>query len=99
MVEINWTEQSLDDINNIAEFIAKDSVKYANIQVELFFERTHILKTMPMSGKITPEINKTKIRELNSGNYRIIYKIVSKNRIDILTVHNGYRLLKKTRVK
>ncbi|MBC7695545.1 MAG: hypothetical protein H7141_08885 [Burkholderiales bacterium] len=44
MVEINWTEQSLDDINNIAEFIAKDSIKYANIQVELFFERTHILK-------------------------------------------------------
>lgn len=99
MVEINWTEQSLDDINNIAEFIAKDSVKYANIQVELFFERTHVLKAMPMYGKITPELNKTKIRELNSGNYRIIYKIINKDRIDILTVHNGYRLLKKTRVK
>lgn len=99
MVEINWTYQSLDDINNIAEFIAKDSIKYANIQVELFFERTHILKTMPMFGKITPELNKTKIRELNSGNYRIIYKVVNKRRIDILTVHNGYRLLKKTRIK
>ncbi len=99
MVEINWTEQSLDDINNIAEFIAKDSVKYANIQVELFFERTHILKAMPLSGKIVPETNKTKIRELNSGNYRIIYKIVNKHRIDILTIHNGYRLLKKTKLK
>lgn len=99
MVEINWTEQSLDDINNIAEFIAKDSVKYANIQVELFFERTRILKTMQLSGKIVPETNKTKIRELNSGNYRIIYKIVNKQRIDILTIHNGYRLLKKTKLK
>jgi toxin ParE1/3/4 len=99
MVEINWTEQSLEDVNNIAEFIAKDSIKYANIQVELFFERTHILKTMPLSGKIVPETNKTKIRELNSGNYRIIYKIVNKQRIDILTIHNGYRLLKKTKLK
>ncbi|MBK6983842.1 MAG: type II toxin-antitoxin system RelE/ParE family toxin [Bacteroidetes bacterium] len=99
MVEISWTEQSIEDINNIAEYIAKDSVKYANIQVELFFERTHILKTMPLSGKITPELNKPKIRELNSGNYRIIYKIVSKNQIDILTVHNGYKLLKKTKLK
>jgi addiction module RelE/StbE family toxin len=99
MVEISWTEQSLEDINNIAEYIAKDSVKYSNIQVELFFERTHILKTMPLSGKITPELNKPKIRELNSGNYRIIYKIVSKNQIDILTVHNGYKLLKKTKLK
>ncbi|MBI3518941.1 MAG: type II toxin-antitoxin system RelE/ParE family toxin [Bacteroidetes bacterium] len=99
MVEINWTEQSLEDMNNIAEFIAKDSIKYANIQVELFFERTHILKTMPLSGKIVPEMNKAKIRELNSGNYRIIYKIVNKQRIDILTIHNGYRLLKKTKLK
>ena len=99
MVEISWTEQSLEDINNIAKYIAKDSVKYANIQVELFFERTHILKTMPLSGKITPELNKPKIRELNSGNYRIIYKIVSKNQIDIITVHNGYKLLKKTKLK
>jgi mRNA-degrading endonuclease RelE of RelBE toxin-antitoxin system len=54
---------------------------------------------MPLSGKITPELNKPKIRELNSGNYRIIYKIVSKNQIDILTVHNGYKLLKKTKLK
>ena len=99
MVEVNWTEQSLDDINNIAEFIAKDSIKYANIQVELFFERTHVLKTMPLAGKVTPELNKPKIRELNSGNYRIIYKIISKYRIDILTVHNGYKLLKKTKLK
>jgi mRNA-degrading endonuclease RelE of RelBE toxin-antitoxin system len=54
---------------------------------------------MPLSGKIVPETNKTKIRELNSGNYRIIYKIVNKQRIDILTIHNGYRLLKKTKLK
>ncbi|HMQ69264.1 MAG TPA: hypothetical protein PKA90_09705 [Ignavibacteria bacterium] len=31
MVEINWIPQSLYDIDNIAEFIARDSVKYANI--------------------------------------------------------------------
>ncbi len=99
MVEINWTEQSLDDINSIAEFIAKDSVKYAQLQVELFFERIKILHTMPSAGKVVPELNKLKIRELNAGNYRIIYRIVNKNRIDVLTVHNGYRLLKKTKLK
>jgi len=32
MVKINWTPQSSYDIDNIAEFIAKDSEKYAKIQ-------------------------------------------------------------------
>lgn len=99
MVEINWTLQAIDDIENIAEYIAKDSVKYAQLQVELFFNRVTILKTFPLSGKIVPELNKSKIRELNSGNYRIIYKIVNKQRIDILTIHNGYQLLKKSKFK
>ncbi len=42
MVEIKWTEQSIDDINNIAEFIGKDSIKFAKIQVQLFFDKTEI---------------------------------------------------------
>ena len=37
MVKVIWTDQSIDDINNIAEFIAKDSFKYAQIQVNTFF--------------------------------------------------------------
>ena len=75
MVEIRWTYQSLEDIENIAEFIAKDSPKYAKIQVQLFFDRTEILKTYPKSGRIVPETNDKEIRELILGNYRIIYHI------------------------
>lgn len=37
MVEVIWTDQAIDDINNIAEFISKDSFKYAQIQVSKFF--------------------------------------------------------------
>jgi len=99
MVEVNWTEQALKDVENIAEYIAKDSAKFANIQVKIFFDKVKILSDLPYSGKIVPEINKEKIRELNSGNYRIIYLIVNKTRIDILTVHNGYRLLRKRAIK
>ncbi len=42
MVEINWTPQSLYDINNIAEFIAKDSERYAKIQTERFFKARYV---------------------------------------------------------
>jgi toxin ParE1/3/4 len=93
MVEIKWTQQSIEDINNIADYIAKDSVKFANLQVERIFERVEILKSTPLSGRIVPEINNLKIRELILGNYRIIYKVLNKRRIDILTVHHSARLL------
>ena len=93
MVEIRWTKQALEDIDNIAEFIAKDSVKYAKIQVYRFFERTEILKLQPRSGRIVPEIGDEKIRELIMGNYRIIYRLVTDHRVDILTIHHSRRLL------
>jgi len=94
MVEIKWTDQALEDIQNIAEFIAKDSTRYANIQVKRFFDRIEILENQPRSGRIVPEIGDDKIRELILGNYRIIYYVASKQQIDILTIHHSRRLLK-----
>lgn len=99
MAEIKWTDQSLNDIENIAEFIAKDSEYYASVQVNRFFEETEILHQLPYSGRIVPEINNKDVREIISGNYRIIYKIVSSNRIDILTVHNSNRMIKDIRLR
>jgi toxin ParE1/3/4 len=98
MVEVNWTDQAIEDINNIAGFIAKDSEKYANIQVARFFERAAVLETNALLGRIVPETNNKSIRELILGNYRIIYAIIHKKQIDILKVHNGYRLLKNSPV-
>jgi addiction module RelE/StbE family toxin len=97
MAEIRWTDQSLIDIENIAEFISKDSERYASIQVERFFEETEILKTFPQSGRIVPEINNKHIREIILGNYRIIYRIFSASKIDIITVHHSSKLIKKSR--
>lgn len=95
MVEIRWTSQSIDDLNNIAEFISKDSPKYARLFIEKIFDRSEILTTHPNSGRIVPEIKDESIRELIFNSYRIIYKLYSK-RIDVLTVHHGSRLLKNS---
>lgn len=99
MVEIRWTPQAIEDINSIAEFIAKDSFRYAKIQTERFFDTTEILLTKPSIGRIVPEIKKTNIRELILGNYRIIYKIISTKRIDILTIHHSARRITKSKLK
>ena len=93
MVKINWTVQAITDIENIADFIAKDSERYARIQVNRFFETVEILETNPKIGRLVPEFNHETIRELVLGNYRIVYHLVSENLIDILTVHHSKRLL------
>jgi plasmid stabilization system protein ParE len=37
MVKIRWNEEALADIDEIAEYIAADSITYAMMQVEKFF--------------------------------------------------------------
>ena len=93
MVEIRWTKQAIQDIDNIAEFISKDSEHYAKIQVQRFFESTKVLVRFPTAGKIVMEKQDSSIREVLVGSYRIIYKIINKSKIDVLTVHHSKRLL------
>ncbi len=98
MVEVNWTDQAIDDISNIAKFIAKNSERYAEIQIEKFFELAKILEKIPFSGRMVPESDNKLIRELILGNYRLIYFVVNKNRVDIITVHHGSMLLENSPV-
>ena len=93
MVRINWTIQARDDLKNISDYIAQDSVKYAKLQVVRIKTRTKVLYDHIRIGKVVPEFNDPIIRELIEGNYRIIYKITSETRVDILTIHHVARKL------
>lgn len=93
MAEINWTPQALEDIDNIASYIAKDSLHYADLFVERVFEKVTILNHSPRAGRKVPEFNEDSIRELIYGNYRIVYRISGETHLDILTVYHSARLL------
>ena len=99
MVRINWTLQARDDLKSIAEYISKDSKRYAKLQVLRIKYRVRILNSQIYIGKIVPEIDEQTIRELIEGRYRIIYKIISKNQVDILTVHHSARDLTRREIK
>ena len=96
MVNVVWTESTLSDLNDIGEFIGKDSVRYAELTVTRLFESTNILETHPKAGKKVPELNNNSFRELIRGSYRIIYFHVDELQIEILTVHRSSRLLGNT---
>ncbi|WP_423820099.1 type II toxin-antitoxin system RelE/ParE family toxin [Salinimicrobium sp. TIG7-5_MAKvit] len=98
MVQINWTVQAREDLQSIVKYIARDSLKYARLQIIRIRLRTKILTSHIYSGKIVEEINREDIRELIEGNYRIIYRIVDQERVDILTVHHSARDLGKRKL-
>ncbi|MEI6817568.1 MAG: type II toxin-antitoxin system RelE/ParE family toxin [Bacteroidota bacterium] len=94
MVEITWSEDARENLIDIFDFISKDSIHYANKEIQLITNRVKILQGFPMSGKIVPEIKKENVRELIEGSYRIVYEIFSEHAITILTVHHSSKLLK-----
>jgi addiction module RelE/StbE family toxin len=93
MVEIKWTNFAIANLNDIGDYIEKDSFRYAEIVVNSLFNSVDILEQFPLAGRVVPEFNDTKIRELIRGNYRIVYRILHESRIDIVTIHHSAQLL------
>ncbi|MFM7091155.1 MAG: type II toxin-antitoxin system RelE/ParE family toxin [Bacteroidota bacterium] len=64
MVQINWTLLARNDLKGIFEYIAKDSKKYAKLEILKIKRRTQILKLRPLIGKEVIERGNIAIREL-----------------------------------
>jgi toxin ParE1/3/4 len=100
MVKIIWTQRSLSDLKSIAEYIAKDSVKYASLTIERIIDVTKHLETNPRIGRMVPEVGRNdKIREIILDNYRIIYKITGSLAVHILTVHHSAKRFRQTSLR
>jgi toxin ParE1/3/4 len=99
MVKLVWTELSTEDLKEIFDYIAKDSVRYASITVNKIYNRAQDVIDNLYVGRVVPEINIKVIREVISGNYRIVYKIINEFQVDILRVYHSARLLKADRLE
>ncbi|HVC09541.1 MAG TPA: type II toxin-antitoxin system RelE/ParE family toxin [Elusimicrobiota bacterium] len=92
MVEVRWTLQASQDLDSIAEFIAKDSPQYASLFVVDILQAVDRISAFPQSGRIVPELGDPIIREIIMGNYRLVYRCKARL-IELLTVYHGSRLL------
>ena len=70
---IRFSRQSLADIDEIAEYIARDSPFYADKVVDDLYARVQILLTHPETGRVVPEIGNPAIREIFEHSWRIMY--------------------------
>ena len=100
MVKIIWSQRSLTDLRSIAEYISKDSIKYASLTLTRIIDVTKHIETNPRIGRMVPEIGRNdKIREIIFGNFRIIYKITNTMTVYILTVHHSAKRLRQTSLR
>jgi toxin ParE1/3/4 len=87
-----WSRRALQDIENIASYIARDSPAYAASVVKAILNETRMLTRFPRSGRKVPELDKDNIREVFAYSYRIIYWINDEEIIVAAVIH-GKRLL------
>ena len=94
MAQLIWAEPALQDIDEIAEYIALDNVKAAKELIRKIFQNAERLEKFPNPGRKPPELRKSLYREIIVGPCRIFYKI-DNDKVYILYVMRGERLLRK----
>jgi toxin ParE1/3/4 len=80
MGKITWTEKASRNLHDIYEYISRDSEIYAARFVKSLIKSPKRLKDMPYSGRIVPEFENENFREVIYRNYRIVYRLVGKNK-------------------
>lgn len=93
MVKIIWTNRALTDLENIAEYISRNSMHYAKLTINNLVDTAQLIENNPQIGRIVPELQNEIIREIISGSYRIIYELSDQNTVNILSIHHSSRLL------
>ncbi len=91
--KITLAESAYADLASIEAYIAQDSPSVARSFINRIFEKMEQLYVHPESGRVVPEFNNKKIRELLLKKYRNVYQIVNEGEITILRVVHGSRLL------
>lgn len=90
-MKLTWTNEALLSLKDIQEYISKDSKYYASLQIEKILAHEEQICKYPLSGRVVPEYVDDSIREVIEGNYRIIYRILKEDLIEVLTVVHGAR--------
>lgn len=87
---VTWTDSAWADLEEAADYIARDSPFYASVFVDRTKAAARSLPAQPRRGRDVPELDQASIRELLLGNYRLLYEL-REEQIYILGVIHGAR--------
>lgn len=89
-MKLQWTLPAVQDLEDIRNYIARDSNLYAAGFVEKVIAAVEKLESFPEIGRRTRETDDPEVRELLFQNYRIIYRCHG-HAVQILTILHGSR--------
>ena len=91
-LEVKWSPEAVEDLESIAEYIARDSEFYGRAVVAEILSVSRNIVEFPFIGRVVPEMGDERIRERFVYSYRLVYRI-EPDRILIVAVIHGKRLI------
>jgi plasmid stabilization system protein ParE len=90
MAQVRWSLTSGNDLQEIEDYIARDSALHAVNFVNRIVESAELLLKTPHVGRVVPEFSSPELRELIYRGYRIVY-VLKDDTVTILRVVHGAR--------
>jgi plasmid stabilization system protein ParE len=89
MAEVKWTEESVQWLRDIYDYIASDNPAAAAKVVDSIYQKAQVLIDQPGIGYKYHSASGRDVRILLYGHYRITYLIKESGDIEILGIFHG----------
>lgn len=86
MAELIWTEESLESLRRIGDYLAEQSQEAAASVTEGIYWKVQVLKRYPEIGWRHEETPDRNLRSLVYGHYRIVYEVVKADVVQVLSI-------------
>src|SRR5437870_3309641 len=90
MAEVRWSLTASDDLQELENFIARDSALHAINFIDRIVESAERSQKSPQLGRVVPEFGRTDLREVIFNGYRIVY-LFRNDAVTVLRVVHGAR--------
>lgn len=93
--EVLWAEVAIRDLEQIVDYVGREAPMASERIFDSVVERSRTLDTMPLRGRVVPELERFEIathRELIIPPYRLIYR-VDASRVLVVGLFDGRRNL------
>src|SRR5438105_542568 len=92
MATLRWSSQARKDLEGISNYYREVSAAFAERFEEQIFAAVRRLETFPHSGRVIPEAEDERLREVIYRQYRIMYHVDEREEeVLILTVIHSSR--------
>lgn len=87
---LRWSAQAERNADDVAGEIAKRDPGAAGKWIDGLVEHVENAATIPLAGRVVPELNRQDVRETVFGRYRVVYR-VDGDQVVVVTVFAGER--------